>query len=156
MGNSAQYFVCESNIVETTFASDVGNNTMPLPNNPIAHKAFDTRCTTLVLASFDTKAYLQSLNSSNPEPQQNLHQWSDCHAVSCGQDDVWTNPVNVATRGSRGGGRGSGPHPRKITSSIGLYRNMQLDPNPLGKVGPPPPRNVGPPSSMEYLKIIVE
>ena len=46
------------------------------------------------------------------------------------------------------------PIPCKITSSVGLYRNMQLDPHPLGKVGPPPPRNVGPPSSMEYWKVI--
>ena len=30
------------------------------------------------------------------------------------------------------------PIPCKITSSVGLYRNMQLDPHPLGKVGPPP------------------
>ena len=29
------------------------------------------------------------------------------------------------------------PAPWKITNSIGLYRNMQLDPLPLGKVGPP-------------------
>ena len=39
-----------------------------------------------------------------------------------------------ATRGSRGGGRG--PALWKITNSVGLYRNMQLDPLLLGKVGP--------------------
>ena len=52
MGNSV--FICDSNIVETPFASDNGNNTRPLPNNPIAHNAFDTRYITLVVASFDT------------------------------------------------------------------------------------------------------
>ena len=41
----------------------------------------------------------------------------------------------------------------KITNSIGLYRNMQLDPLPMGKVGPP--GNVGPSFSMEYRKVIV-
>ena len=44
--------------------------------------------------------------------------------------------------------------PWKITNSIGLYRNMQLDPFPLGKVGPP--GNVGPSFSMEYRKVIVK
>ena len=41
----------------------------------------------------------------------------------------------------------------KISNSIGLYRNMQLDPLPLGKVGPP--ENVGPSFSMEYRKGLV-
>ena len=45
------------------------------------------------------------------------------------------------------------PAPWKITNSIGLYRDMQLDPLPLGKVGPP--GNVGPSFSMEYRKVIV-
>ena len=45
------------------------------------------------------------------------------------------------------------PAPWKITNSIGLYRNMQLDPLPLGKVGRP--GNVGPSFSMEYRKAIV-
>ena len=45
------------------------------------------------------------------------------------------------------------PAPWKITNSIGLYRNMQLDPLSLEKVGPP--GNVGPSFSMEYRKIIV-
>ena len=40
-----------------------------------------------------------------------------------------------------------------ITNSIGLYRNMQLDPLRLGKVGPP--GNVRAPFSMEYRKVIV-
>ena len=41
------------------------------------------------------------------------------------------------------------PAPLKITNSIGLYRNMQLDPLHLGKVGPlemlerPSPWNIG-------------
>ena len=41
------------------------------------------------------------------------------------------------------------PAPRKTTNSIGLYRNMQMDPLPLGKVGPlemlncPSPWNIG-------------
>ena len=39
----------------------------------------------------------------------NFHQWSECHAKSFGQDDVSTNPVNDATRGSRGGGTGPQP-----------------------------------------------
>ena len=43
--------------------------------------------------------------------------------------------------------------PWKITNSIGLYRNMQLEPLPLGKVGPP--GNVGPSFSMEYRKVRV-
>ena len=45
------------------------------------------------------------------------------------------------------------PAPWKITNSIGLYRNMQLDPLHLGKVEPP--RNVRAPFSMEYRKVIV-
>ena len=36
-----------------------------------------------------------------------------------------------------GGGRGSGPA-WKITSYMGFYRNKQLDPPPLEKVGSPP------------------
>ena len=73
--------------------------------------------------------------------------------MSFGQDDVWTNPVNDATRGSRGRDRGPDPSPWKITNSIGLYRNMQLDPLSLGKVGPP--GKVGPSFSMEYWKVKV-
>ena len=73
--------------------------------------------------------------------------------MSFGQEDVWTNPVNDATRGSRGGDRGPDPSPLEITNSIGLYRNMQLDPLPLRKVGPP--GNVGASFSMEYRKVIV-
>ena len=70
-----RYFICDSNIVETPFASDVGNNTRPRPKNPIAHNAFDTRYTTLVVGSFDTQAYLHSLNNrtlshSTPEPTE--------------------------------------------------------------------------------------
>ena len=85
---------------------------------------------------------------------QNLHQYSECHAKSFGQDDVSTNPVNDATRGSRGGGRPPDPSPPwKITNSIGLYRNMQLDPLHLGKVERP--GNVRAPFSMEYRKVIV-
>ena len=45
------------------------------------------------------------------------------------------------------------PAPWKKTNSIGLYRNMQLDPLPLGKVGPP--GNIRAPFSMEYRKVIV-
>ena len=45
------------------------------------------------------------------------------------------------------------PAPWKITNSIGLYRNMQLEPLPLGKVGPP--GNVGSSVSMENRKVIV-
>ena len=73
--------------------------------------------------------------------------------MSFGQDDVWTNPVNDATRGFRGG-RGPDPSPWKITNSIGLYRNMQLDPLPLEKVRPP--GNVEPSFSMEYRKVFFE
>ena len=64
-------------------------------------------------------------------------------------DNVWTNPVNGATRGFRGD-RGPDPSLWKITNSIGLYRNMQSDPLHLGKVGPP--GNVEPSFSMEYRK----
>ena len=41
------------------------------------------------------------------------------------------------------------PAPWKITNSIGLYRNMQLDPSPWEKLDPlemlnrPSPRNIG-------------
>ena len=45
------------------------------------------------------------------------------------------------------------PPPWKITNSIGLYRIMQLDPLPLGKVVSP--GNVGLSFSMEYRKVIV-
>ena len=45
------------------------------------------------------------------------------------------------------------PAPWKITSSIGLYRNMQLDPLHLGKVVAA--GNVRAPFSMEYRKVIV-
>ena len=63
--------------------------------------------------------------------------------MSFGQDDVWTNPVNDAMRRSRGGGRGPD------TNSIGLYRNIQLDPSPWEKLDPlemldrPSPWNIG-------------
>ena len=50
--------------------------------------------------------------------------------MSFGQDDVWTNPVNDAMRRSTGGGRGPD------TNSIGLYRNIKLDPSPWGKLIP--------------------
>ena len=69
--------------------------------------------------------------------------------MSFGQDDVWTNPVNDATSRSRGGGRGPDPSPLEITNSIGLYRNMQLDPSPWEKLDPlkmldrPSPWNIG-------------
>ena len=69
--------------------------------------------------------------------------------MSFGQDDVWTNPVNDATRGSRGGGRGPDFAPWKITNSIGLYRNMQLDSSlwemldPLDMLDRPSPWNIG-------------
>ena len=118
-----RYFINPSNIVETPFTFDVGNNT-----GPIAQNAFDTctRCTTLLMAFLIPQAYFQLLNSRTlslfTPAAQNFHQWSECHAMSFGQDDVWMNPVNDAMRGSR---------------SISLYRNLQLDPLPLGKVGPP-------------------
>ena len=83
---------------------------------------------------------------------QNLHQWSECHAMSFGQDDVWANQVNDATRIQRRG-QGSGPQPPEITNAIGLYRNMQLDPSPLEKLDPP--GKVGPSFSMEYWKVMV-
>ena len=73
--------------------------------------------------------------------------------MSFDQDDVWTNPVNDATRGSRGGAGVRTPVLWKITNSIGLYINMQLDPLHLGKIGPP--GNVGPSFSMEYRKVVV-
>ena len=40
-----RYFICASNIVETPFTPDVGNNTQ---------NAFDTRCTTLLMVFVDT------------------------------------------------------------------------------------------------------
>ena len=108
-----RYFICVSNIVETPFTSDVGNN----KQDPIAQNAFDTWCTTLLMAFLIPQAYLQSLNSRTLSLftpfAQSLHQWSDCHAMSFGKDDVWTNPVNDATHGSRGGGRGPDPCPLK-------------------------------------------
>ena len=63
--------------------------------------------------------------------------------MSFGQDNVWTNPVNDAMRRSRGGGRGPD------TNSIGLYRNIQLDPSHWEKLDPlemldrPSPFNIG-------------
>ena len=47
------------------------------------------------------------------------------------------------------GGRGPDPSPLEITNSIGLYRNMQLDPSPWEKLDPlkmldrPSPWNIG-------------
>ena len=83
--------------------------------DPIAQNAFDTLCTILLMAFLKPQSYLQSLNSRTVSlfttAAQNLHQWSECHAKSFGQGDVWTNPVNDATRGSRGGGRGPDPSP---------------------------------------------
>ena len=35
------------------------------------------------------------------------------------------------------------PDPWKITNSIGLYRNMQLDPHPLEMLDRPSPWNIG-------------
>ena len=71
--------------------------------------------------------------------------------MSFGQDDVWTNPVNDGTRGSREGGRFLALENHKFYRFT--YRNMKLDPLPLGKVGPP--GNVGPSFSMAYQKVIV-
>ena len=51
-----------------------------------------------------------------------------------------------------GGGRGPDP-PWKITSSIGLYRDEQLDPPSWKKLDPL--ENVGPPSPLEYWKVVV-
>ena len=45
------------------------------------------------------------------------------------------------------------PDPLKITNSIGLYRNMQLDPLHLGKVVPH--GKVRAPFSLEYRKVTV-
>ena len=73
--------------------------------------------------------------------------------LSFGQDDVWTNSVNDATTDPEEGAVVQTQPPWKITNSIVLYRNMQLDPLPLGKVGPI--GNVGPSFSMEYRKVIV-
>ena len=89
--------------------------TLGIIQYPIAQNAFDTRCTTLLMAFLIPQSYLQSLNSRTlslfTTAAQNFHQWSECHAKSFGQDDVSTNPVNDATRGSRGGGRGPDPTP---------------------------------------------
>ena len=113
--------------------------TLGMLQDPIAQNAFDTWCTTLLIAFYDTSSVspITKQKALFTTAAQNLHQWSECHAMSSGQDDVWTNPVNDAKRGSRGGGRNPDPSPWKITNSIGLYRNMQLDPLPLGKVGTP-------------------
>ena len=112
-------------IVETPVTSDVGNNTVSHSTN-----AFDTRCTTLLMAFLIPQSYLQSLNSRTlslfTTAAQNLHQWSECRAKFFDQNDVWTNPVNDAMHGSRGGDRVRTPAPWKITNSIGLYRNMQF------------------------------
>ena len=54
--------------------------------------------------------------------------------LSFGQDDVWTNSVNDATTDPEEGAVVQTQPPWKITNSIVLYRNMQLDPLPLGKV----------------------
>ena len=59
---------------------------------------------------------------------QNLHQWSECHAMSFGQDNVWTNPVNDTTRGSRGGGRGLENH-----KFYRFIKNYAIGPLPLLK-----------------------
>ena len=57
--------------------------------------------------------------------------------MSFGQDDVLTNPVNDVSADPEEGTGVLTPAPWKIRNSIGLYRNMQLYPLPLGKVGPP-------------------
>ena len=107
------YFICASNIVGTPCTSNVGNNTRiqdPLHTTPLIHGTLPYSW-----HLFISQAYLQSLNSRTlslfTTAAQNLYQWSECHAMSFGQDDVWTNPVNGTTRGYRGGGQRTGPLP---------------------------------------------
>ena len=94
---------------------DPSHLTLGIIQDPIAQNAFDTRSTTLLMAFLIPQAYLQSLNSRTlslfTTAAQNLHQWSECHAMYFILDDVWTNPVNDAMRGSRGGGKGPDPSP---------------------------------------------
>ena len=106
-----RYFICASNIVETPFTYDVGNNTRSHCTKRLCYTVhYPTHGTFLI-----PESYLQSLNSRTlslfTTAAQNLHQWSECHAKSFGQDDVSTNPANDATRGSRGGGRDPDPSP---------------------------------------------
>ena len=114
-----RYCICASNNVETPFTSDVGNNTCTRSHCTKRLK-FDTRCTTLFMAFLIPQKYLKSLNSRTlslfTPAAQNLHQWSECHAMSFGQDDVWTNPVNDAKRGSMEGAGVRTPAPCKITN----------------------------------------
>ena len=107
------------------------------------------------------QAYLQSLNSRTlsllTTAAQNLHQCyfyvvsamlSLLAKTMCGRTQLTmqgADPEEVA--GVRT------PASWKITNTICLNRNMQLDPLHLGKVGPP--GNVRAPFSMEYRKVII-
>ena len=103
------------------------------------------------------EAYLQSLNSRTlslfTSAAQNLHQWSECHAMSFGQDDVWTNPVNRMPRADPEEGAGvRTPAPWKSQFYRFIYK-YAIGPLPLRKVGSP--GNVGPSFSIEYWKVTV-
>ena len=104
-----------------------------------------------------SQSYLQSLNSRTlslfTTAAQNLHQWSEFHAKFFGRDDVSTNPLTMPRADPEEVAGVRTQAPWKITNSIGLYRNMQLDPLHLGQVEPP--RIVRAPFSMEYRKVIV-
>ena len=83
------------------------------------------------------QAYLQSLDSRTltlfTTAAQILHQWRECHAMSFGHDDVWTNPFNDATRGPRGGAGVRTPAPWKITNSIDNIYKYAIRTPPPGK-----------------------
>ena len=125
----------------TTFERLPSHPTLGIIQDPIAQNAFDTRCTTLLMVFLISRAYLKSLNSRTlslfATAAQNLHQWSECHAMSFDQDDVWTNPVNDATRGSRGGGRGPDPSPPGKSQILLVYIEIcNWTPSPWEKLDP--------------------
>ena len=69
---------------------------------------------------------------------QNLHQWSECHALSLLAKTMCRRTLLTMPRADPEEVAGvRTPAPWKITNSIGLYRNMKLDPLHQEKVEPP-------------------
>ena len=148
-----RYFICASNIVETPFTSDVGNNTR-------------SHCTkrlwyTVHYPTHGIFGYPKSISNHLtvgscrclPQPHRTcINGVSDILGLLAKTMCERTQLTMPRAEPEKGAGVQT-PAPWKITNSIGLYRNMQLDPLHLGKVGPP--GNVRAPFSMEYRKVIV-
>ena len=147
------YFICASNIVETPFTYDVGNNTRSHCTKCLwytvhypTHGIFDTPSVSPITINSRTLSLFTATHRTCINGVSVL--LSLLAKTMCGRTQL-TMPLADPEEGA--GVRT--PAPWKITNSIGLYRNIQLDPLHLGKVGPP--GNVRAPFSMELRKVIV-